>query len=126
MDSEHYSFPPKTIDDLFKYCKHWIATNDPDKRYKNWTDFYNKVKEEQEKEEEKEEKRVYADEKRIMNARLEIGKKKERLRKERLKNERKKNKKSVSGRATPSARIGGKKKRKSRRHIKKKGIKQTR
>ena len=74
MDSEHYSFPPKTIDDLFKYCKHWIATNDPDRRYKNWTDFYNKVKEEQEKEEEKEEKRVYADEKRIMKARLELQK----------------------------------------------------
>ena len=86
MDSEHYSFPPKTIDDLFKYCKHWIATNDPDRRYKNWTDFYNKVKEEQEKEEEKEEKRVYADEKRIMKARLELQKRKESLNKELKKN----------------------------------------
>ena len=108
MDSEHYSFPPNTIDDLFKYCKHWIATNDPDNRYQNWTDFYIKVKEGHQKEEKDEEKRVDVDEKRIMDAILEIQKKKKRLKKERNKN-----KKSASA-------SGGKKKRKSRRHKKKK------
>ena len=114
MDSEHYSFPPNTIDDLFKYCKHWIATNDPDNRYLNWTRFHKKVMEEQEEEEE----RLEAHSERIMKATLELQKRIERLNKERKKNRPKK--KSASGRASASGRIGGKKKRKSCRHKKKK------
>lgn len=124
MDSEHYSFPPNTIDDLFKYCKHWIATNDPDNRYLNWTRFHKKVMEEQEEEEE----RLEAHSERIMKATLELQKRIERLNKERKKNRPKKKSASgrasasarASGRASASARIGGKKKRKSCRHKKKK------
>ena len=76
MDSEHYSFPPKTIDDLFKYCKDWITNNDQENRYLNWTNFYNKVRKEKEQEEEKEEERLEAESHRINSAILEIQKKK--------------------------------------------------